>query len=65
MPKVEEVRWMLKSCKLGILCLTETWFDSSITDDEIKVNRYNLIRKDRNRRGGGYVFLFVETFILM
>lgn len=56
---------MLKNCKLGILCLTETWLDSSITDDEIKVKRYNLIRKARNRKGGGYVFLFVKTLILM
>lgn len=62
MPEVEEVRWMLKNCKLGILCLTETWLDSSITDDEIKVNRYNLIRKDRNRKGGG-ICVFIHEDI--
>ncbi len=51
MPKVDA-----EELYIGILCLTETWLNSSITDGEINVNRYNIIRKNRNRKrgGGGY-----------
>lgn len=62
MSNVEEVRWMLKKFNLGIFCLTETWLDSSITYDEIRVNRYNINRKDRNRKGGG-ICVFIREDI--
>ncbi len=50
------------NCKVGIFCLTETWIDSSVTNNEIKVDNYNVIRKDRNRQGGG-VCIFIRSDI--
>lgn len=47
---------------MGILCFTETWLDSSITDDEIRVNRYNLIRKEQNRKARG-ICVFIHEDI--
>ncbi len=45
-----------------ILTLSETWLDGSITDDQLKLDGYNLIRKDRNRHGGG-VAVFIRNDI--
>ena len=44
---------------LDIIVATETWLSSAILDSEFHIHGYNLIRKDRNRHGGGvaiYVF---------
>ena len=41
-----------------IICINETWLDSSVSDDEIDLDGYSLYRKDRNRHGGG-VAVFV------
>ncbi len=62
LPKIDEIRCLLKNCKVGIFCLTETWLDSSVTNNEIKVDIYNVIRKDRNRQGGG-VCIFIRSDI--
>ncbi len=62
LPKIDEIRCLLMNCKVGIFCLTETWIDSSVTNNEIKVDNYNVIRKDRNRQGGG-VCIFIRSDI--
>ena len=49
----DEISLMLRNKKIDILALNETCFDSSIFDDVISVDGYDLIRADRNRNGGG------------
>ena len=41
-----------------VICVNETWLDNSVNNHEIDLDGYDLIRKDRNRHGGG-----VATFI--
>ena len=36
-----------------ILCLNETRLDCNISDGEVAIDGYTLVRKDRNRNGGG------------
>ena len=36
-----------------VLCLNETWLDSSINDGEIQLDGYSLVRRDKTRRKGG------------
>ena len=48
-----------------IICLNETFCDGSITDSEITLPNYSIVRKDRNRHCGG-VALYIQnslTFI--
>ena len=48
-----------------IICLNVTFCDGSITDDEITLPNYSIVRKDRNRHGGG-VAMYIRnslTFI--
>ena len=42
--------------------LNETKLDSSIADDEISIEGYSLVRKDRNTHGGG-VALYLHNDI--
>lgn len=39
--------------KIDVLALNETRLDSSISDELVAIDGYDLIRADRNRYGGG------------
>ncbi len=44
------------------MCITESWLDSSITDNELCIDEYSIIRLDRNRHGGG-VALYIDYML--
>ena len=45
--------------KPQIVCVTESWLDSSITDNELCIDEYSIVRLDRNRHGEE-VILYVD-----
>ena len=45
-----------------IICITETWLDNCITNDELKISGFNLLRLDRNRHRGGIVLYIKDIF---
>ena len=50
---IDEVRSLVKSNNIHLLALNETKVDNTIFDDEIKIENFSIIRRDRNRHGGG------------
>jgi hypothetical protein len=48
--------------KLDVLALNETRLDSSISDDLMSIEGYDILRSDRKRNGGGKV---INSFISM
>ena len=40
-----------------IICISETWLDSTIANNNITPMGYTAFRKDRNRQGGGIAIL--------
>jgi hypothetical protein len=46
---------------LDILAINESKINESVSDDEISVSGFHLIRKDRNRHGGGVLMYIRET----
>ena len=46
---------MLPNSKIDVFAVNESKIDSSITDNEISIPGYNMIRIDRNKYGGGVV----------
>ena len=42
-----------------IVCITETWLDNSISDNELTIPGYCIIRLDRNRHRGG-VLMYIR-----
>ena len=65
LPKhIDEFRILLSShnFELDVLALNETRLDSTFTDGEVNLIGYNIIRKDRNRRGGG-VCIYIKNSI--
>ena len=55
LPKIDELRQIVKTTNAAIIGITESKLDSATFDPEISIEGYNIIRKDRNRHGGGVV----------
>ena len=49
----DQVKDLFDNGRVGILSFSETRLDDSIKDTEIEIENYTLIRKDRDRNGGG------------
>ena len=55
---IDQLRFYLYHKPLDILSVNETRLDGSIDNCVIKIEGYNLIRKDRSREGGGVAMYF-------
>ena len=63
-PKLDEVRDLLTNrCPVDICAFTETFLNSSYTNDEIAVNGYSIYRKDRSNKGGGGIIIYVAEHL--
>ena len=51
--KLPEVTILAEQTQAAVIAVSETWFDSSVTNAEASISGYNLIRKDRSSAGGG------------
>ena len=59
LPKIADIRLFLARTKTTVFAASETWLDSTVSDNEIHIPGFNVIRSDRNRNGGG-VALFIR-----
>ncbi len=63
LPKhIEEIRVILAEKCLDILALNETRLDNNITNQDMFIQNYDIIRADRSRTGGG-VCLYIRNSI--
>ena len=62
LPKITELKYITANTKAAILSVTETWLDESVSDAEIQILGYNILRRDRNRHGGG-VCVYIRSDI--
>ena len=60
--KFDNFSIFVKKFDFDIIGVNETWLDESINSSEIEIANYSIIRKDRNRFGGG-VCLFIKDSI--
>ena len=58
--KLDQIREMFHDGKVDILTFSETKLDDSVTDVQIEIENYSVIRNDRNRHGGG-VCMYVNS----
>ena len=58
---IDEIRIMLSNHVFDIFAINESKNDSFIPDFEVNISGYKIIRKDRNRNGGGVVIYIREN----
>ena len=54
-PKIDELREMVKISNPTVIGITETKLQNSISDSKISIDGYCVMRRDRNRKGGGVI----------
>ena len=50
--KTEELRTLAFKTDISALGITETKLDNTVSNEELKIDGYNLLRSDRNKNGG-------------
>ena len=60
LPRVMEIRVLANRTNAAVICVTETWFDSSVTDTEVEIPGYLIQRRDRSRSGGS-VCMYIRS----
>lgn len=58
---LDEIRALLTKSPVDILAINESKIDDLIPNNEINILGYNLVRKDRNRYGGGVVLYIRDS----
>lgn len=61
--KVNEVFNIVQKNNLHVLAITETHLDQTITNGQLELKGYNILRRDRNRRGGGLAIYLQEHLL--
>ena len=54
------IKLVLQETGLDILAITETKLAANITEDEIGMDGYFVVRKDRDRNGGGVLIYYKD-----
>ena len=53
LPKIDELRHLARLSNAAVIGICKSKLDKSITNSEILIDNYDLLRCDRNRNGGG------------
>ena len=62
LPKhIDELRIFMHEESFDLLSINETRLDDSIHNDEVKIPGFDIVRKDRNRNGGGVAIYLRNT----
>ncbi len=56
--KIDDFRYMCGT-NFDIISVNETYCDNTVSDNEVRLDGFNVLRKDRNRGGGG-VAVFIN-----
>jgi hypothetical protein len=60
--KISDIRIMVSQSRPAVLSVSESWLDESVTNNEVKIEGYTIIRNDRQRTGGG-VCMYIRSNI--
>ena len=62
MLKIDNLRIFCAIYHPDLICITESWLGSGISNSEISIQSYFVIRLDRNRDEGGVLFYVNSVF---
>ena len=61
LPKMDDSAAVCFTCNPDVIYIVELWLCADITDDEITLPNYSIVRLDRNRHGAGNVMYIKEN----
>ena len=71
MPSLDDVKELLATHQIDIMCVSETWLTPDISDSYLTFSGYSVIRSDRKRpkrgplrKGGGVCILYRDSLAI-
>lgn len=61
--KMDQLRRILLNTNIHIICVSETWLNTSYSDEMVKIEGFRIIRHDRSRCRGGGIAVYIKTGI--
>ena len=61
--KKNELNMMVEDIDPHIIGITESWANKDISDAELGLKGYEMLRRERIRRWGGGVILYIKEYI--
>ncbi|CAH3157630.1 unnamed protein product [Porites lobata] len=61
---IDQLRILLARKEIDILSINETKLNETISDNEVNISGYDIIRRDRITNGGGGVCFYVKSSII-
>ena len=58
LPKMSELKLVAIRTKAAILSITETWLDETVTNQEVQIENYSVVRSDRTRKGAEFACIY-------
>ena len=65
LPKLDELKTIAGNIKAAIIGITESKVDNSISDSEVEIPGYCILRCDRKRNGGGVAYYVRQDLCLI
>ena len=62
-PKLDSIRLLLRDQPFDIFTISETWLNPTITDQELFILGYTILRQDRSRKLGGGIAVYIRDGI--
>ena len=62
-PKLDELRALCLLEKPHCVCIVETWLSQDISDSELFISNYSIVRLNHNRHGGGVLIHFLSSLV--
>ena len=53
--KLDELCAVAEATNPQVMCIVESWLSDEISDNELVIDNYQILRLNRNRHGGGIV----------
>ena len=63
LPKIDSIRLLMKDKPFDIFSTSETWFNPSISDSEVAITGYSIVRMDRQGKIVGGTAVYVRDGI--
>jgi hypothetical protein len=60
--KIDQLAVFVDDYQFDVICINETWLDDSLEDHEVLIPGYEIIRRDRNKYGGGVCF-YIKKYL--
>ena len=58
--KLDQIYHIIHDLKIDVLCLSETRLNSYVTDAQLSVDGFTLVRKDRTANKGGGIMIYLK-----